>query len=207
VISLYLSKQSWLHRLPAGAKLLSLVGLTLLLVPLASPLAMAGALGAVLLVYASLPAAWGVTWRLFRPLLLLMAVIFVLYYWSGQPEEGALVMLRILTLVLLANLVTLTTRVDQMMAALLPFFQPLAFLGIPPRRLSLMVALAIRFVPLLFERFSELAEAWRARSPRRPSWRLVAPFAVRTLLMSEQVAEALAARGGADGFGRQEEES
>lgn len=205
MISLYLSKRSWLHGLPAGVKLLALAGITLALLPITEPFEMAGALGAVLLVYASLPAAWGVTWRLFRPLLLLMAVILALYYWSGQPEAGALVMLRILTLVLLANLVTLTTRVDQMMAALLPLFRPLAYVGLSPRRLSLMVALAIRFVPLLFERFSDLAEAWRARSPRRPSWRLVAPFAVRTLLMSEQVAEALAARGGAEGFERQEE--
>jgi biotin transport system permease protein len=158
-------------------------------------------LGGVLLVYASLPAAWGVTWRLLRPLLVLMAVIFALYYWSGQLQAGALVMLRILTLVLLANLVTLTTRVDEMMAALLPLFRPLKVFGLSPRRLSLMVALAIRFVPLLFERFTELAEAWRARSPRRPSWRLIAPFSVRTLTMSDQVAEALTARGGAEGFG------
>ena len=201
MISLYLSKRSWLHGIPAGVKLLALVGITLLIVPLADPLAMAGALALVLLLYASLPAAWRVTWRLLRPLLLLMAVIFALYYWSGQPETGALVMLRILTLVLLANLVTLTTRVDQMMAALLPLFRPLALLGFSPRRLSLMVALAIRFVPLLFERFSDLTEAWRARSPRRPSWRLIAPFSVRTLTMSDQVAEALTARGGAEGFG------
>jgi biotin transport system permease protein len=201
VISLYLSGRSWLHGIPAGVKLLALVAITLVIVPLADPWAMAGALGAVLLVYASLPAAWGVTWRLLRPLLVLMAVIFALYYWSGQLQAGALVMLRILTLVLLANLVTLTTRVDEMMAALLPLFGPLRFLGLSPRRLSLMVALAIRFVPLLFERFTELAEAWRARSPRRPSWRLIAPFSVRTLTMSDQVAEALTARGGAEGFG------
>ncbi|WP_455373687.1 energy-coupling factor transporter transmembrane component T family protein [Limibacillus halophilus] len=201
MISLYLSGRSWLHGVPAGVKLLALVAITLVIVPLADPWAMAGALGGVLLVYASLPAAWGVTWRLLRPLLVLMAVIFALYYWSGQLQAGALVMLRILTLVLLANLVTLTTRVDEMMAALLPLFRPLKVFGLSPRRLSLMVALAIRFVPLLFERFTELAEAWRARSPRRPSWRLIAPFSVRTLTMSDQVAEALTARGGAEGFG------
>ena len=206
MISLYLSGRTWLHCVPAGAKLLALVAITLLIVPLADPLAMAGALALVLALYASLPAAWGVTWRLLRPLLLLMAVIFALYYWSGQLEAGALVMLRILTLVLLANLATLTTRVDQMMAALLPLFAPLRLLGLSPRRLSLMVALAIRFVPLLFERFSDLAEAWRARSPRRPSWRLIAPFSVRTLTMSDQVAEALTARGGAEGFGPEPQE-
>ncbi len=200
MISLYIAERTWLHRIPAGWKLLALAAATILILPQDNPLVLAGALAPVALLYALLPSAWAAAWRLLRPLLLLMAILFALYLWSGQPEVGALVMLRILTLVLLANLITLTTRVDAMMAALLPLFAPFRLVGLPPRRLALGVALAIRFVPLLFETYGGLAEAWRARSPRRPLWRLVPAFSAQALGTAERVAEALSARGGAEGF-------
>lgn len=204
MISLYLSRRTWLHGIPAGVKLLLLVAVTLVLVPQKEPLVLGLAVAGVAALYAALPETWAAAWRLLKPLLLLMGVILALYLWSGQAQAGVLVMLRILALVLLANLVTLTTRVDDMMAALLPLFRPLALLGMPPRRLALTVALAIRFVPLLFEQLSALGEAWRARSPRRPYWRLLPPFSAQALGTAERVAEALIARGGADGFAPEE---
>jgi biotin transport system permease protein len=200
VISLYISERTWLHRIPAGAKLLLLVAVTLLVTALEDLAALALAVALVGLIYASLPAAWLSAWRLARSLGLMLAIIFGIYLWSGQAEEGAAVMLHILCVVMLANLVTLTTPVDAMTRTLIPLFRPLAVFGVSPRRMALVIALAIRFVPLLFEQLAELTEAWRARSPKRPLWRIMAPFAARTLGTADRVAEALAARGGSEGF-------
>jgi len=200
VISLYISERTWLHRIPAGPKLLLLVLVTLVVTLLESLTALALAAALVALIYASLPAAWVSAWRLVRSLGLMLAIIFGIYLWSGQAEEGAAVMLHILCVVMLANLVTLTTPVDAMTQTLIPLFRPLEPLGVSPRRMALVIALAIRFVPLLFEQLSELTEAWRARSPKRPLWRIMAPFAARTLGTADRVAEALAARGGSEGF-------
>ena len=69
--------------------------------------------------------------------------------------------------------------------------------GQPTRTLALAIALTIRFLPVLSDRLSRIAEAWRARSARRPGWRILVPATLATLDDADQVAEALRARGGA----------
>jgi len=51
---------------------------------------------------------------------------------------------------------------------------------------------------MLTERWQFLAESWRARSPRRPLWRLVSPFVISVIDDADRTAEALVARGGFD---------
>ena len=75
----------------------------------------------------------------------------------------------------------------------------LARVGVPAtvrRRMALSVALVIRFTPVLMQKGAALAEAWRARSVKRPGWRIVLPFALLAIDDAEQTAEALRARGG-----------
>jgi biotin transport system permease protein len=55
----------------------------------------------------------------------------------------------------------------------------------------------IRFIPVLSDRLSQISESWRARSPRRPGWRILTPATLAALDDADQVAEALRARGGA----------
>jgi biotin transport system permease protein len=50
-------------------------------------------------------------------------------------------------------------------------------------------------VPVLLANWQARAEAWRARTGRRVSIRLVAPFVAETLRLADQVGEALDARG------------
>ena len=54
----------------------------------------------------------------------------------------------------------------------------------------------IRFTPALIGKARQLALAWRARSPRRPGWRVVLPLTLGALDDADRVAEALRARGG-----------
>ncbi|MCC6863501.1 MAG: energy-coupling factor transporter transmembrane protein EcfT, partial [Rhodobacteraceae bacterium] len=62
---------------------------------------------------------------------------------------------------------------------------------------SLSVALVIRFIPVLSTRMSQITEAFRARSPRRPGYRILIPAALSALDDADHVAEALRSRGGA----------
>ena len=90
----------------------------------------------------------------------------------------------------------MTTPLQGMIAVLERLAAPFARLGLKPHVLAVSIALVIRFTPVLLARAERLAEAWRARSPRRPGWRVVVPLALGAIDDAEQVAEALRARGG-----------
>jgi biotin transport system permease protein len=186
------------HRWPAGAKLAALCGFTVLLFALASPVALAACLAAITALY--LPG--GVAFlrlgaRLLWPLWPFVAIVGLWHLWTGDGQGGLAVILRLLTAVAAANLVTMTTRLSDMITVIERLASPLARLGLPPRTLALAIALTIRFLPVLSDRLTRIAEAWRARSPRRPGWRILTPATLATLDDADQVAEALRARGGA----------
>ncbi|MFS4437785.1 energy-coupling factor transporter transmembrane component T family protein [Paracoccaceae bacterium GXU_MW_L88] len=197
MISLTSPVEIWAHRLPAGAKLAALCAATLGLFFIQNLPLLALILLAILGLYAS-------GGHLFlrsglRQLLVLwpfLLIIAIWHLWTGAISEGAVILLRILSAVALANFVTMTTRLSDMMDVLHVLTRPLARFGLNPKALELAVALVIRMTPVLAEKGGRLNEAWRARSPRRAGWRIVLPFAVLALDDADHVAEALRARGG-----------
>jgi biotin transport system permease protein len=190
--------QTPFHRLPAGGKLAALAAFTVLLFQLNSPIALALALGLIAALH--MPGGWPFAThalRLLRPLWPFALVLTLWHLWTNDPRGGAIVLLRLTTALAAANLVTMTTRLSDMIAVVERVASPLARLGLPPRTLALAIALTIRFLPVLSDRLTRIAEAWRARSSRRPAWRILTPATLATLDDADQVAEALRARGGA----------
>lgn len=195
MIAGYFSGTSLLHRMPAGLKLVGLAILSFLIVPVESPAVLAMALAAVVIVYAGFGRrglARILVWKSLAPLLV---VVFLLQLWAASPEVAVASVLRIAVMVLIADLVTLSTRLQDMMDALAVPLRPLARFGVDPERVSLAVALVLRFVPVLMDSWRGREEAWRARSPRRPGLVLVGAFFSGALATADQVAEALEARG------------
>ena len=186
------------HRLPAGGKLAALALFGLLLFALRGPWWQTGMLGAVILLY--LPGG-----RLFilqglrmaRPLWPFLLVLAAWHLWSGDLLAGLTIALRLIAAVATANLVTMTTRLADMLALIERLCRPLSPL-IPPRRLALAFALSIRFIPVMGERAALLRQAWRARSPRRPGRHILTPMVIAALDDADHAAEALRARGGVD---------
>ena len=64
--------------------------------------------------------------------------------------------MRLLAMLLLADLVSMTTTMSALMEVLAPALRVLRPLGVNPRKMALAVALVLRFVPVLLTR-------WRAR--------------------------------------------
>ncbi|KDE40624.1 MAG: energy-coupling factor transporter transmembrane component T family protein [Nitrincola lacisaponensis] len=196
MISLYIAQKSWLHRLSAGIKLLFLAAISLLLYPVEQPSVLLLFLIATLLAYATVGYAALRQLLALKTLLPLFALIFLLQWWSVGFAPAALLVMRMLTLILLANLITLTTRMDDMMDAVMPLFAPLRLLKIETRRIAFAVTLLIRFIPVLMAVVNHLLDAWKARGGGRKLWRLVIPLTIQSIRLSDSVAEALAARGG-----------
>jgi biotin transport system permease protein len=142
-------------------------------------------------------------WRFFKigisRLKILWPFIVLILIWhvlTADLTNGAVIVLRMVTAVGLANLVTMTTKLSQMVAVVMWATTPLRRIGINTRGIELGIALVVRFTPVLVQKGQMLALSWRARSVKRQGWRIVVPFAVLAIDDAEHVAEALRARGG-----------
>ena len=187
--------ETWAHRVPAGVKLALLCLWTALLYALTSPLTLAA------LAVAALLASCGQTFlmtalRLLRPLWPFVLIVALWHLWLIEPATGTVILLRLITTVAAANFVTMTTRLSDMIAVITRLARPLRRFGLSPATLALSIALVLRFIPVMLTRTEQIRDAFRARSPRRPGWRILIPALLAALDDAEHVAEALRARGG-----------
>ncbi|CAO3360040.1 energy-coupling factor transporter transmembrane component T family protein [Azospirillum palustre] len=197
MLGLYLHRESVVHRLPAGAKLggLLLVTILVLALPGGWGALAAGLIGAAVLVAARLPAG-RVLAELRAPVLMLTLLFgFQALLAGGGWEETAVAVVRFAALILLATLVTLTTRVMDMVDLFERLFGLLRPVGVNPAKMALMLALTIRFIPLLGEQVREVRMAQRARGVERNIAALFVPLLVKILTMADDLTAALEARG------------
>jgi len=197
MISLTSPVETAAHRWPAGAKLGFLCGATVVLFAVQGMLLQAVFLFVLLGLYAApgrqfLRVGMQRLWVLW-PFVGLIAVWHLI---TWDIAVGVVIGLRMITAVGLANLVTMTTRLEDMMNVVRWLCAPLTWVGVKPERIALAMALVIRFTPVLSGKGKMLTLAWRARSAKRVGWRIVLPFAVLAIDDAEQIAEALRARGG-----------
>lgn len=123
-----------------------------------------------------------------------LALIVVVQGFVGGWMSAMVVGLRILTLLALAGLVTLTTRADALIAVVESVLSPLRPLGVRPERVGMVVLMTIRFVPVLREHADGVRAAQRARGVER-SFVFLTPLLVKTLRTADGLAQALDARG------------
>lgn len=183
------------HRLPTWLKfgLLSLATLLLFLTESVAVLALAT------LAVAGLYRAAGPGFPRFglaalRPLWPFLVIVGLWHLAMRDPAGGFAVCLRLLAAVALANLVTMTTRLDDAIDLVMRLLAPLRWLGVNTGQIAFAIALVIRFVPVMLANARRLLEAWRARSARRPGWQVVAPIFLVALDDATRVADAIRAR-------------
>lgn len=189
---------TWAHAVPAGVKLAVLCGFTVVLFAISGiwPVCAAAASVVALTVSGGWVFATSAL-NLLRPLRLFVVIVLLWHGWLGDLTGGAEVALRLVTAMAAANFVTMTTRLADMMAVVIWLCQPLARIGVNPRLIGLAMALVVRFVPVMMQRMAQIDAAFRARSARRPGWRVLVPAVLAALDDADQIAQALQSRGGA----------
>ncbi len=193
MLSLYHSADTVLHRLPAGVKLtsLALLGTFLFIIETIS------IVGGAFILIVALYGAGKISFRMMigqvKPVFWLLLIIFLAQGFLTDWPTALLVVLRFLTLILAASLVTLTTRVSDMVAALEAGLRP-ASRWVSVEKISLALSLSIRFIPVIGSVTKEVREAQRARGLDRSFFAVAMPVIIRTLKMGTQIAEALDAR-------------
>lgn len=195
MIGLYQPGTSVLHRIPAGWKLLgmllAIVGVVLLTAPWQLGVAAAAVVGGFAL--ARLPArvAWAQLWPM-RWFLLIIAVFQTIF--TGW-ERALMTCGTLLLTVAIAALVTLTTRVTEMLDICQRLLGPLRRFGVDPDRAGLALALTIRCIPLMVDIVGAASQARKARGAGFSLRALVVPSVVRALRRADAIGDALTARG------------
>lgn len=207
MISLTSPVETRAHRWPAGLKLGALCLASTGLFLTESPALLAGALLATLALYAAPGRLFlGAGLRGLRVVLPFVVILLIWHAATADLRAGVLITLRMVTLIALANLVTMTTALEDLVDLVHGLTAPLRRLGVPTYPLETAIPLVIRFTPVLVGRAETLAMAWRARSRRRPGWRLILPLTLGALDDADHVGESLRARGGPIGLSGSKQE-
>jgi biotin transport system permease protein len=194
-LTLYVPGATPLHRLPAGVKLIGLLAASVgLFVASNLVAATCAAVVAGALLASARPPLAGVR-RQLGGAVVILAVVFLTNAIFETLPAALLALFRLLALLQLALAVTLTTRTSQMLEACEAALRPLDRLGVVDTAwISLAVALAVRFIPEVYNHWLEIREAQAARGLRGSPLALTVPLVVRTLRAADDVAAAIDAR-------------
>ena len=190
----YLPGSSPLHRAAAGHKFLALMILCALAFVVDDLFFSVGLAAIALLGYIVGGIPLALAWRQIKPILFFLGIIFLIELLVADWLQAEHITIRFFALIVMAVLVTLTTRASDMFAALDSALRPLRQLGVNTGKISLALSLAIRFVPLMAATAREVREAQRARGVDKNPLALAVPIIVRTLKMADDVAAAIDAR-------------
>ncbi len=158
-----------------------------------------------------------------RPVSLFMAVIFLMHLLTtgGEPlfafsplpiaatqegfVKGAYVTWQFAGLVIAAALLTLTTSPSELVGGIERLLRPFARIGVPSQEIAVMIAMALRFMPMLLEEYDRLRTAQMARGAdfstgglagrMRALRLLVVPLMLSAFRRADELAVAMEARG------------
>lgn len=185
------------HKIPAAKKLLLLCVVSTTLFQIGSLSILACLTCAMMALYLSQGwsfAKFGA--RMLWPLWPFVVIIAIYHGITNDIVAGGEIIMRMLIAVALANLVTMTTPLNDMIEVLMGLLGPLQWVGLSRKPVALTIALFIRFIPTLIERGITMHAALRARSAGKSGWRIIVPLTLSVLNDADHVANALRARGG-----------
>lgn len=186
---------SALHRAGADVKLLGLLVFTTSLVAWRSPVTVLVWLALVVGLYHV--AGFGVRTLASQvwPLRWIVLLLFPFQWWSAGWQSAIGIVGTLVLAVVGAALISLTTRVTDLLDVIVRLLRPARAMGVDPERVALLLALTIRAVPVIAGTLHEARDARRARGLERSTRALVTPIVVRTIRHADRVGDALAARG------------
>jgi biotin transport system permease protein len=194
-IGVYEPGDSLVHEAPAGIKLLLLVAAGAAAFMIDTLPVLAACLAVALLLHAVSGLGARSVWSHVRPVLLLLLAFGAFHAVLNGWRAAVLVTGTILLLVLLAALVSATTRTTALVDAMVGVLRPLRRVGVDPDRVALLLALSVRAVPVVAGLAAEVRDAQRARGVRADVRTFGAPFLIRSLRHADALGEALRARG------------
>jgi len=92
-----------------------------------------------------------------------LLTVGAIHIYTGGVEQGALSALRMILFISFTAILTFTTTPERLTHGLESFFAPLRWLGLSPQRMTLMISIALRFIPSIFEEAEKIVKAQASR--------------------------------------------
>ena len=181
--------------LPAGAKLLGLLVAGVVTVALRGPASSLALLAGAALLVARSGAGVRLTLRALRGILLVAAGLGGYQAWQHGWPRAVESVGDLLTLVLLATVLTVTTPVDEILDTVTRALRPLRRLGVDADQVALAFALTIRAIPTTIEIADQTRDAALARGLQRDPRARLTPLVIRVVAHARATGDALHARG------------
>jgi len=218
----YRPLNSYLHRLDTRAKMIPVFFILILALFTESYLFYLGVLALLLTALSFSGIQRETLQRSFKPLLWLVGVtilyhliftgegtkiIFRLFGYeltSGALHEASFYSIRLILFVSMAFLVTLTSSPSEIGDAFAKFIRPLKRFKVPVDDISLILFMAIRFIPVLYDEFNIIKNAQKLRgvnfsgsitSRIRKSSAIIIPVFVGAIGRADELAHAIEIRG------------
>lgn len=189
------ARAQWATRLPVGAKVLTLLALSITTVALRGVPA-AGTMVALVLALALITRVPGrLLLRTLRGIVLFAVVVAALQWWWTGPARAIESLLDLTTLAMLGLLLTTTTPVGDMLEAFVRWAGPLRHVGVDPERVGLVISMAIQAIPGTITLARETRDAARSRGLAGSPRALLTPFVIRIVARAHETGAALQARG------------
>ena len=192
--SLYSDQTTWLHRVPAWAKLLCVALLSAGLFVTEQFQLLLVASVVCLLIFASLGR---VTIRV-KPMLVGVAVASALlagfHLYQHHPELAVITVMRLVSATLMGLALTLTTRPTDLLHVFERVLSPLRRVGLNTEQFALQIALMLRFTEHFFMQWRRLDDAYRLRTGKAGGFKILAPLTIQMLVAARRVADALHVR-------------
>lgn len=198
-LSVYVPRDSVVHRLNPAAKMALVVAFIITVTIVARTIPTAAIALAIALcgyIVAKIPPS--VVFAQLLGAVPLLAFIAVIQAIAGDWRNGLMLFLQILACVVVATLLTLTTRVSELMDTLDRLLAPLGKLGLPVATISLALSLTLRLIPLQVQAVRDVLDARKARGASASATAFGVPVLIRTIRRSRSMSDALLARGVGD---------
>ncbi len=178
-IGQYYQTNSVVHRLDPRVKLIATFAYIISLFIVSSWLGYLAAAAAVAVVVAFSHVPFGYIMRGMKAIvfLLLITVVFNLFLTEGEPlvqfwkltityeglDFASKMAVRLIFLIIGSSMMTLTTTPNQLTDALEDVLGPLKKIHVPVHEISMMMSIALRFIPILMEETDKIMKAQMAR--------------------------------------------
>ena len=185
----YYQTDSVIHRLDPRIKLVTTLCyiISLFIVDNVLGYVIAGLFLALIIKLSKVPVKFMVRGMKSILLLLIMAVVFNLFLTQGEvvvsfwklkiTKEGialaAMMAVRLVFLIMGSSVMTLTTTPNQLTDGLESLMKPLRLIKVPVHEISMMMSIALRFIPILLEETDKIMKAQIARGADFESGNLI----------------------------------